>query len=140
LLSQDLKFLKKFLECLKNNSPDKILDYTYPGVDHKINDKESREQEVNRAYKYISKFGLPPKDKWIVTYNLQNNLDRLLISIPIFKGHDTTLQILEVNIIIAFPPPEISNNIHRYEIEVAYDKAFYKIFSKPTTDIIKGQN
>ena len=38
-----LKTADKFIECLANNTPGKILDYTYPNVDHKINDKESRD-------------------------------------------------------------------------------------------------
>jgi hypothetical protein len=116
-----LKTADKFIECLANNTPDKILDYTYPDVDHKINDKESRDFYVNKASKFIKKFGLPPKDKWTIKYDPQNNFERLLITIPIFKGYDSTFNLLQADIVISFPPPQISDKIYHYEIEDKYD-------------------
>jgi hypothetical protein len=116
-----LKTADKFVECLANNTPDKILDYTYPHVDHKINDKESRDFYVNKASKFIKKFGLPPKGKWTIKYDPQNNFERLLITIPIFKGYDSTFNLLQADIVIAFPPPQISDKIYNYEIEDKYD-------------------
>src|SRR5436309_2431449 len=104
-----LRTADKFIECLKNNKTDKIFDYTYPDVDHKINNKEFRDFYVGKAYKLIKKFGLPPKDKWIITYNPKNNFERLLITIPLFKGYDSTLDLLKADIVIYFPPPELSD-------------------------------
>jgi hypothetical protein len=111
----------KFVDCLKSNTPDKILDYTYPDVDHKINDKESRDFYVNKAYEFISKFGLPPEHKWILKYDPKNNFDRLVIRIPIFKGYDSTFNLLKADLVLYFPPPEISDKICRYDIEDNYD-------------------
>jgi hypothetical protein len=116
-----LKTADKFIECLVNNTPDKIVDFTYLDVDDKINNKESRDFYVNKASKFIKKFGLPPKDKWIIKYDPQNNFERLLITIPIFKGYDTTFNLLQANIVIAFPPPQVSDKIYHYEIEDRYD-------------------
>src|SRR4030095_15151062 len=99
-----LKTADKFIDCLKNNNPDKIRDYTYPDVDHKIDDKESRDFHVNKAHKFITKFGVPPKEKWIIKYDPQNKFERLLITIPIFKGYDTTFNLLYADLIIEFPP------------------------------------
>ena len=116
-----LNTANKFIEGLVKNTPDKILDYTYPDVDHKINDKESRDFYVNKASKFIKKFGLPPKDRWIIKYDPENNFERLLITIPVFKGYDSTFNLLQANIVIAFPPPQISDKIFHYEIEDKYD-------------------
>jgi hypothetical protein len=87
------KTADKFLQCLANNTPDKILDYTYPDIDHKINKKESRNFYVNKASKFINKFGLPPKHKWTINHDPQNNFERLLIIIPIFKGYDSSFNL-----------------------------------------------
>jgi len=111
-----LKTADKFINCLKNNTPDKILDFTYPDVDDNISNKESRDFNVNKAYKFIEKFGLPPKDKWVIKYDPKNNFERLLIIIPVFKGHDTTSNLLQADIVIKFPPPQISDKIYSYEI------------------------
>lgn len=110
----------KFIECLKNNTPNKILNFTYPDVDYKISNKELRTFYVNKAYKFIKKFGLPPKDKWDIKYDPNNNFERLLIRIPVFRGYDTTLNLLQADIIIKFPPPQISDNIFSYEIADKY--------------------
>jgi hypothetical protein len=115
-----LKIADKFINCLKSNTPEKILDYTYHNVDDKINDAESREFYVRKAYKFIEKFGVPPKNKWIIKYDPENNFDRLLITIPLFKGYDSAFNLLQAGIIIVFPPQQISNKIYRYEIEAEY--------------------
>src|SRR5262249_14733844 len=110
----------KFVDCLKHNNPDKILDYTYPEVDDKIDDKETRDFQVNKAYGLIKKFGLPAKDKWIIKYDPQNNFERLVITIPIFKGHDASLNLLQADIVIRFPPPQVSDKIYSYDIADKY--------------------
>jgi|SRR4030095_12977573 len=115
-----LRTADKFIECLKNNAPDRILDYTYPDVDHKINNKESRDFYVNKAYEFIKKFGLPPKNKWIIKFDPQNNFERLLITIPLFKGYDPEFNLLKANLVIAFPPPQISDKIYHYDIQDMY--------------------
>jgi hypothetical protein len=130
-----LKTADKFVACLKNNTPDKILDLTYPAVDDKIDDKESRDFHVNKAYKLIQKFGIPSKDKWIIKYDPENNFDRLLITIPIFNGYDTTFDLLHADIIIKFPPPQISDKIYSYEIADKYvGKPTIPVPTVPSTD------
>lgn len=123
-----LKTADKFVECLSNNTSDEILKFTYQGVDHKISDRESRSFYINKAHKFIKKFGLPEKERWIVKYDPQNNFERLLITIPIFKGYDSAFNLLQADIVIAFPPPQISDKIYRYAIDDKYD--FSKM--KPT--------
>ncbi len=136
-----LKIADKFLDCLKNNTPDKILDYTYPNVDYKIKDKESRDFYVNKAYKFIKKFGLPPKDKWMIKYDPQNNFQRLLITIPVFKGYDSTFNLLQADIVLAFPPPQISDKIYHYEIEDKYEiKTTEPLFAPEPIDTSKSKN
>jgi hypothetical protein len=119
-VEERLKTADKFIECLKNNTPDKILDYSYPAIDDKISDKESRDFYVNKASKLLNKFGLPPKDKWTIKYDPKDAFDRLLITIPIFEGYDTEFNLLKADIVIAFPPPQISDKIYRYEIADKY--------------------
>jgi hypothetical protein len=136
-----LKIADKFLDCLKNNTPDKILDYTYPDVDHKIKDKESRDFYVQKAYKFIKKFGLPSKDKWVIKYDPQNNFQRLLITIPVFKGYDSTFNLLQADIVLAFPPPQISDKIYHYEIEDKYEiKTTKPLFAPEPIDTSKSKN
>jgi hypothetical protein len=115
-----LKTADKFVECLKNNASDKILDYSYPDVDHKISNKESRDFYVNKAFKFIKKFGLPKQDKWIIKYDPQNNFERLVITIPLFKGYDTVFNLLRADIVLTFPPPQISDKIYTYNIDDDY--------------------
>ncbi len=116
-----LKTAEKFISCLKNNEPEKILDFTYHEADFNINNKEFRDFNVNKAFKFIAKFGIPSKDKWIIKYDPSNNFDRLLITIPLFKGYDSTFNLIQADIVLAFPPPEISDQIYRYEIADNYD-------------------
>ena len=135
-----LKTTDKFIDCLKNNTPDKILDFTYPDVDEKINNKKSREFNVNKAYKFINKFGLPPKSKWTINYDPKNNFERLMITIPIFKGHDTALNLLQADIIIKFPPPQISEKIYSYEVVSRYEiDQTVPVTSAPSLDTISSK-
>jgi len=119
-VSARLETAEQFVDCLKKNTPDKILDYSYPNVDHKIRDKESRDFYVNKAYQFIKKFGLPPREKWLVKYDPHNNFERLVITIPIFKGFDSTFNLLRADIVLVFPPPQISDKIYHYDIDDAY--------------------
>ena len=112
-----------FVACLKNNTPDKILEYSYPDVDQKINDKEIRENTVNNAFELINKYGLPPKNKWKINYDPKNNFERLEIKIILFKGYDSTNYILQSEIVILFPPPQISDKIYSYDVKNIYDTA-----------------
>jgi hypothetical protein len=133
-----LKTVDKFINCLKNNTPDKILDFTYPDVDDKISNKESRNFNVNKAYKFIETFGLPPKGKWVIKYDPKNNFERLLITIPVFKGHDTTSNLLQADIVIKFPPPQISDKIYSYEILGKYAVTLtIPVQASPSTDTSK---
>ena len=118
-----MKTAEGFVVCLKNNTPDKILEYTYPDVDQKIYDKEFRETTVNNAFKLINKYGLPPKRKWKIHYDPKNNYERLEIKITLFKGYDSTNYIRQSEIVILFPPPQISDKIYSYDIQNIYDTA-----------------
>ncbi|RZK01547.1 MAG: hypothetical protein EOO43_24360, partial [Flavobacterium sp.] len=82
-----LETSEKFINCLRTNKPDKILDFTYNELNTNISDKEMRDDYVNKAYKLIRKFGLPSQKKWIVKYNRQDKFKRLIISVPLFKGY-----------------------------------------------------
>ena len=116
-----LKTADKFLECLKQNRPNYILDYTYHDVDYKISEKQAREFYVDKASQFIKKFGLPPKEKWIVNYDPKNNFERLIITIPLFKGYDTAFRLLKASLVLTFPPPQISSKIYRYDIDAEYE-------------------
>jgi hypothetical protein len=129
-----LKTADQFVECLVNNTPDKILDYTYPDVDHKIREKEARTFYVNKASKFIKKFGLPAKNKWIINYDAKNNFERLLITIPLFKGYDSTFNLLQADIVIAFPPAQISDKIFHYDIKDDYAVKTTEPTSAPSID------
>ena len=115
-----IKIAEKFLDCLKNNTPDQILEYTEQGVTDRIDVKESRDFNVNKAHKFITKFGLPSKDKWIIKDDPNNNLWRLIITVPIFKGHDSESNLLKADIVLFFPPYEYGDKISRYEIADEY--------------------
>lgn len=134
-VEERLQTAGKFIECLKNNNPDKTLAYSYKGVDQKMDNKESRDFAVNKASKFINKFGLPPKDKWIIKYNPADAFDRLLITIPIFEGYDAESNLLKAAIVIAFPPPQISDKIYRYEIVGKYKPQ--RIEAPPLIDTTK---
>jgi hypothetical protein len=114
-----LETANKILECLKNNQSDKILDYTYSGSNN-ISDKETRDFQVNKASKFINKFSIPDKSKWKVIHDPNNNFDRLLISIPVFSGYDSTFNLEKAEIVIAFPPAQISDKMYRLEIADKY--------------------
>ena len=111
----------KFVECLINNTPDKILRYTLRDVDDNIDNKESRHFHVNLAYKLINKFGLPPKEKWIIKHDPQNYFERLLVTIPIFKGYDSASNLLQADIVMKFPPPQISKKIYSFDVNTSYE-------------------
>jgi len=123
---------EKFVGCLKNNTPDRILEYSDPNVDHKIYDKESREHTVNNAFKLINKYGLPPKRKWKINYDPKNNYERLEIKIILFTGYDSTNYIRQSEIVIIFPPPQISDKIYLYDIQNVYDTAKLLEATMPT--------
>lgn len=76
---------------------------------------------VNEASKLIRQFGLPAEDKWIIKHDPGNNFERLVIIIPLFKGHDTASGLKEANILLTFPPAEISDKIYQYEVNTEYD-------------------
>jgi len=136
LVEERLKTVDKFVQCLANNTPDKILDYTYPYIDDKISNKEFRDFYVNKAFEFIKKFGLPSKDKWIINYNLQNNSD-IVITIPLFKGYDTTYNLLKADIVLTFPPPQMGDKIYKYEIADKYKPE--PLDNAPLSDTIKSK-
>lgn len=112
-----MKTAEKFVECLKNNQPDNIIQYTYSGVSENIDDKESRDFQVEYASIFIKKYGLPSKDKWVINFNPNNNFERLIITIPLFNGYDSSTHLMQSNIVLTFPPHQISDKIYRYETE-----------------------
>ena len=116
-----LKTAEKFVECLVKNQSDKILDFSDAHVDYNISDKESRDFYVKKASTFINHFGLPPTSKWIVKHDLQNNFERLVITIPIFKGYDSTFNLLQADIVLVFPPPQIGDKIYKFDVADQYD-------------------
>jgi hypothetical protein len=115
-----LKTAEKFIDCLKNNMPDKMMEYCYPDIINYSETKEMRAAKVKSASEIISKFGLPSKKTWIIKYDPQNNFERLVITIPFFEGLDTALNLAKAKIIVAFPPYQISDKVYKYEIETPF--------------------
>ena len=115
-----------FLECMSNNTPDKILEITDTTSSLMINDKEFRDFYVAKAYKLIKRFGLPTRNKWIIRYDPKNNFERLSVTIPLFKGYDSILNLVQAEIVVAFPPPQIGNKIYKYEINEEFDRTKLK--------------
>lgn len=105
----------KILSRLKANQPDKILDYTYAGANN-IEDKEMREHLVGRMSSLISKYGIPDTSKWVIKHNPNNNFERLVILIPLFKAYDSTFNLENAGISITYPPQEISDKMTTLEI------------------------
>lgn len=116
-----LETANKFVECLAKNNSDKILEYSYTASDYNLKDKESRDIYVNKAFHYISKFGLPSKEKQVIKYDPKNNFHRLTVRIPIFKGYDSVLNLIQIDIVLAFPPPRVSDKIYSFEINEVHD-------------------
>jgi hypothetical protein len=108
-----LKTAEQFVGCLKRNQPDSILSYSIQGVSDNIDDKEFRETRVKDAFDLISKYGLPPKDKWEVKYDRKNNVERLIVAIPFPKSRDS--------IFLFFPPPAIGDKVYDFEIGQRFD-------------------
>ena len=121
-----LQDVKLFLECLSTNTPDKILEITDTTACFMINDKEFRDFYVAKAYKLIKRFGLPPRNTWIIKYDPKNNFERLSVTIPLFKGYDSILNLVQAEILVAFPPPQIGNKIYKYEIHEEFDRTKLK--------------
>ena len=110
----------KFIDCLKNNTPAKAYELAYRSIT--VNRDESIWTfYVNRAYALIKKFSIPPKEKWVIKHDTKNDFDRLLITIPLFSGYDATEHLRKASIILAFPPPEISDKLYRFEVEEQHD-------------------
>lgn len=106
---------KSILISLKENQPNKILDYTYAGANN-IDDKEIREHLVRRMSALINKYGIPDTSKWVIKHNPNNNFERLVISIPLFIEYDSTFNLENGGISVTYPPQEISDKMTTLEI------------------------
>lgn len=108
--------VEKFVGYLKENKPDEIYEMAYH-EDHEnsVTDKESREFYVAQAAELIKKNGLPPKAKWVYSYEPNNIIQRHRFKIPL--QYDSISQKLCIELVIAFPPPEISNKIFKFTID-----------------------
>ncbi len=108
--------VEKFVGYLKENKPDEIYKMAYH-VEHEnsLTDKESREFYVAQAAELIKKNGLPPKEKWIYSYEPNNIIQRHTFRIPL--QYDTISNKLCVELAIAFPPPQISDKIFEFRID-----------------------
>lgn len=105
----------RILISLKENEPDKILDYTYAGANN-INEREIRVHLVQRISKVINKYGIPDKSKWIISHNPSNNFERLVIVIPLFQAYDSTFNLENGGISVTYPPQEISDRMTTLEL------------------------
>ena len=112
--------VEKFVGYLRENKPDEIYKMAYH-VEHEnsITDKESREFYVAQASELIKKNGLPPKQKWIYSYEPNNIIQRHRFKIPL--QYDSLKNKLCIELVIAFPPPEISNKIFEFTIDKNLD-------------------
>lgn len=115
-----LETADKFIECLKNNTPVKAYELAYRSLTV-IRDEEMWTFSVNRAAVLIKKFSIPARDKWVIKYDTKNDFDRLLITIPLFSGYDSTEHLRKASIILAFPPPEISDKVYRFQVDEQHD-------------------
>jgi hypothetical protein len=132
-VTERIKTAEKFLNCLENNQSDSILKYSIIGANVFIDDKELRDFHVNVAHQYIQKYSLPSKEKWKINYNPNNNFERLIITIPLFKGRDSTSSSSQINIRLFFPPQQIGDKIYKYEVD--NQPEINRIGSEPPTQI-----
>ena len=112
--------VEKFIGYLKHNKPDEIYKMSYH-VDHEnsITDKESREFYVAQAAELIKKNGLPPKEKWVYSYEPNNIIQRHRFKVPL--QYDSLNNKLCIELVIAFLPPQISNKIFQFTIDKNLD-------------------
>ena len=127
---QQLSQVIEFVHSLRTNNGKAIYEQAYHANSiENITDSNSRKFEVGKAFKLIQKYGLPPTDKWLYTYNPNTKFDRHQFRIPLFDGLDSTSKLLHAAILISFPPKEISKKIYSYEIETEYRPSIIKSIS-----------
>jgi len=108
--------VERFLGYLTDNKPDEIYKMSFHvDSENSITDKESRENYVNLASELIKKNGLPPKEKWKYSYQPENIVQPYTFRIPL--EFDLVNNKSCVELIIAFPPSQISDKIHSFEID-----------------------
>ena len=128
--SQQLSLAIEFVHSLRTDNDKAIYDQVYhASFVENISDSNSRKFEVEKAFKLIQKYGLPPTDTWLYTYNPNTKFDRYQFRIPLFDGLDSTSKLLHAAILISFPPSEISKKIYSYEIETEYRPSIIKSIS-----------
>ena len=116
------KDAEKFVELLKKNDQKGVYDLCYhSNYRDNITDESTRTMYVKSAYELIDKYGIPHKDKWIFHHDPNDKFDRYTITIPLFSGFDISNSLKSAEIIISFPPEQISDKIYRYEVKAEYD-------------------
>lgn len=108
--------VERFIGYLKENKPDEIYKMAYH-VEHEnpITDKELRESTVVKVAELIKKNGLPTKEKWVYSYEPNNIVQPYKFKIPL--EFDSIQNKICIELVIAFPPPQISNKIFDFSIE-----------------------
>lgn len=113
---------KMFVSYLEKNDTASIYRMCYITSER---EKELRLSsfELNRAHEFFKKHGVPDVSKWIVTSNPNEPFEGAKIIIPIFSGIDTTysVDLLKADLVIFFPPAEVSKKIYRFELNTQFD-------------------
>lgn len=85
--------------------------------------------ECKLISEYFSRYGYPSIKSFQLKEFPNNMFDNSIVTIPIFKGRDTTNNLLEAYIEVSFAPPSIIpyNKIKTYRIISNYDNKRFKI-------------
>ena len=117
-----------FLKYIKEGNEQQVYDMAYH-VDYpnNITSPNKRKDMVEKVSDLINKFGLPSHDKWIFK---RTALD-YEVHIPISNYNDTNTVLKNVEIIISFPPPKVSNKIFDFDFDGDLDTSKLKPVMAP---------
>jgi len=123
---------EKFIECLKKNNREEISKYIYKYSSSEKYDESFNKFYIDKAHKFIDKFGLPEKNDWDIIVEPENNITTsLTITIPIFKGYDSILNIKQIDLVLKYPPKRFSDKIDRFKVNDVYDSSRMKPIEIP---------
>jgi hypothetical protein len=112
--------VEKFVLFLMDNKPDKIYKMVYHfDSENVVTNDELREAYVAQVSKILKANGLPPKEKWIYNFEPNNQLNPYTFKLPL--SYDPVSNKLCNELLIKFPPLEISDKISDFSIETNMD-------------------
>ncbi len=131
-IDKQIENTEKFIECLKKNDREGLFKYIYQSSSSKQYDNSFDKFYIDKAHKFIDRFGIPEKDDWdIVVESEYNMTTNLTITIPIFKGYDSILNIKQIDFVLKYPLKRISNKIYWFQINDVYDSSKMKPIEIP---------